>query len=75
MGLKQGAITVVLVWISWGPEGTAPPAPATTMANFYEGMMVTGVTTDATGEPVQANIVAVGYKNVDGATAASGHSA
>lgn len=30
--------------------------------NFYEGYMVTGVTTDATDDAVQANIVAVGYK-------------
>lgn len=34
------------------------------MGNFYEGYMVTGVTTDATDDAVQANIVAVGYKNV-----------
>ena len=30
--------------------------------NFYEGYMVTGATTDATDDAVQANIVAVGYK-------------
>eukprot|EP01052_Picozoa_sp_SAG31_P034085 SAG31_NODE_3931_length_3742_cov_2.127917_4_plen_76_part_00 len=29
-----------------------------------QGVMVTGVTTDATDELVQANIVAVGYKNI-----------
>lgn len=34
------------------------------MGKFYEGVMVTGVTTDATDELVQANIVAVGYKNL-----------
>lgn len=34
------------------------------MGKFYEGVMVTGVTTDATDELVQANIVAVGYKNI-----------
>ena len=33
---------------------------------FYEGIMVTGNTTDATDEKVQANIVAVGYKNMGG---------
>jgi hypothetical protein len=33
------------------------------MGKFYEGYMVTGVTTDATDAAVQANIVAVGYKN------------
>jgi non-reducing end alpha-L-arabinofuranosidase len=31
---------------------------------FYEGYMVTGVTTDATDDLIQANIVAVGYKNI-----------
>ena len=31
------------------------------MGNFYEGYMVTGVTTDATDDAVQANIVAVAY--------------
>ena len=30
--------------------------------NFYEGYIVTGVTTDATDDAVQANIVAVGYQ-------------
>lgn len=30
--------------------------------NFYEGYMVTGVTTDATDDAVQADIAAVGYK-------------
>jgi len=34
--------------------------------NFYEGIMVTGDTTDATDEAVQANIVAVGYKTIPG---------
>ena len=32
--------------------------------NFYEGIMVTGTTTDATNAAVQANIVAVGYRNL-----------
>jgi hypothetical protein len=31
---------------------------------FYEGYMVTGTTTDATDELVQANIIGVGYKNI-----------
>lgn len=31
---------------------------------FYEGYMVTGVTSDATDDAVQANIVAAGYKNI-----------
>lgn len=31
---------------------------------FYEGIMVTGVTSDATDGLIQANIVAVGYKNI-----------
>ena len=34
------------------------------MGKFYEGYMVTGVTSDATDDAVQANIVAVGYKNL-----------
>lgn len=34
------------------------------MGKFYEGFMVTGVTTDATDDAVQANIVAVGYTNI-----------
>ena len=35
---------------------------------FYEGIMVTGVTTDEVDEQIQANIVAVGYKNIPNAT-------
>ena len=31
---------------------------------FYEGIMVTGVTSDATDDAVQANIVAVGYRTI-----------
>ena len=31
---------------------------------FYEGIMVTGATSDATDELVQANIVAVGYAKI-----------
>jgi len=31
--------------------------------SFYEGIMVTGTTTDQTDDAVQANIVSVGYKN------------
>ena len=34
------------------------------IGNFYEGIMVSGVTTDATDDLVQRNIVAVGYKNL-----------
>jgi len=34
------------------------------VGNFYEGIMVTGTTTSATDDAVQANIVAVGYKNI-----------
>ena len=33
--------------------------------NFYEGIMVTGVTTDATDTAVQANIVEVRYRYGD----------
>ena len=32
---------------------------------FYEGIMVNGNTRDETDNAVQANIVAVGYKNAD----------
>jgi hypothetical protein len=31
------------------------------MGKFYEGIMCTGITTDATDDAIQANIVAVGY--------------
>jgi len=31
---------------------------------FYEGIMVTGVTSDVTDDAVQANIVAVGYAKI-----------
>jgi hypothetical protein len=34
------------------------------MGKFYEGYIVTGVTTDDTDDAVQANIVSVGYKNL-----------
>merc|ERR1712096_110449 len=43
------------------------------MGKFYEGIMVTGVTTDATDEAVQANIVAVGYKAVPTPDVLSGY--
>ena len=36
------------------------------MGKFYEGIMVTGATSDATDEAVQANIVAVGYASLPG---------
>ena len=34
------------------------------MGKFYEGFMVTGDTTDTTDDAVQANIVAVGYRQL-----------
>ena len=34
------------------------------MGKFYEGIIATGATTDATDDAVQANIVAVGYRNI-----------
>lgn len=33
------------------------------MGCFYEGVMVSGVTTDATDDAVQQNIIAVGYSS------------
>ena len=51
---KQGAIILA----------TGGDNSNSAMGKFYEGVMVTGVTTDATDELVQANIVAVGYKNL-----------
>ena len=38
----------------------------TSRGRFYEGVMVTGTTTDATDEAVQANTVAVGHRNIPG---------
>lgn len=35
------------------------------VGNFYEGMMVTGATTDATDDAVKANTVAVDYKIIE----------
>ena len=52
---KQGAIILA----TGGDDSNAA------QGKFYEGIMVTGVTTDKTDEAVQANIVAVGYKNTD----------
>merc|ERR1712050_317149 len=49
---KQGAIILA----------TGGDNSNSAMGKFYEGIMVTGVTSDATDEAVQANIVAVGYK-------------
>ena len=49
---KQGAIIL----------GTGGDNSNRAEGNFYEGYMVTGATTDATDDAVQANIVAVGYK-------------
>ena len=34
------------------------------MGKFYEGIMVTGETSDETDNAVQSNIVAVGYRNL-----------
>ena len=49
---KEGAIIL----------GTGGDQSNSDRGNFYEGYMVTGVTSDATDDAVQANIVAVGYK-------------
>ena len=51
---KQGAIVLA----------TGGDNSNSAIGNFYEGIMVTGVTSDATDDLVQANIVAVNYKNV-----------
>ena len=51
---KQGAIILA----------TGGDNSNSAMGKFYEGIMVTGTTTDATDDAVQANIVAVGYANV-----------
>ena len=51
---KQGAIIL----------GTGGDMSNSAQGKFYEGIMVTGTTTDATDDAVQANIVAVGYKNM-----------
>lgn len=48
---KQGAIILA----------TGGDNSNSAMGCFYEGVMVTGATTDATDEAVQANIVAVAY--------------
>ena len=51
---KRGAIIL----------GTGGDMSNSAMGKFYEGIMVTGATTDATDDAVQANIVAVArYKN------------
>ena len=39
------------------------------MGKFMEGYMVTGVTTDATDDAIQANIVSVGYVNIPASAA------
>ena len=51
---KQGAIVLA----------TGGDNSNSAIGNFYEGIMVTGVTSDSTDDAVQANIIAVGYKNV-----------
>ena len=53
---QQGAIILA----TGGDNSTAG------VGNFYEGIMVTGATSDATDEAVQANIVAVGYASLPG---------
>eukprot|EP01047_Picozoa_sp_COSAG01_P050864 COSAG01_NODE_5184_length_4426_cov_1.320777_3_plen_195_part_00 len=54
---KEGAIIL----------GTGGDQSNSDRGNFYEGYMVTGVTSDATDDAVQANIVAVGYKTLPAA--------
>ena len=49
---KQGAIILA----------TGGDMSNSAVGNFYEGIMVTGVTTDETDDAVQANIVAVRYQ-------------
>ena len=52
---KQGAIILATGGdISNSAEG-----------NFYEGFMAIGYATDETDEAIQANIIAVGYKNIN----------
>jgi hypothetical protein len=73
---KQGAIILVRTQDQAAPTPAShllpphkPPSRQATggdnsnsaMGCFYEGYMVTGVTTDETDEAVQANIVAVAY--------------
>ena len=54
---KQGAIIL----------GTGGDNSNGAEGNFYEGYIVTGVTSAATDDAIQANIVAVGYKTLPGA--------
>ena len=51
---KQGAIILA----------TGGDNSNSAQGKFYEGIMVTGTTTDATDEAVQANIIGVKYKNI-----------
>ena len=51
---KQGAIVLA----------TGGDNSNSAIGNFYEGIMVTGVTDDATDDAVQRNIVSVGYQNI-----------
>jgi len=51
---KKGAIIL----------GTGGDSSNGAQGKFYEGIMTRGVTTDATDDLIQANIVAVGYKNI-----------
>merc|ERR1711862_1080026 len=52
---KQGAIIL----------GTGGDNSNHASGNFYEGFIANGVTSAATDDAIQANIVAVGYKTVD----------
>ncbi len=52
--MKQGAIIL----------GTGGDNSNDAEGNFYEGYIASGVTTKATDDAVQANIVAVGYKTI-----------
>ena len=52
--MKQGAIIL----------GTGGDNSNDAEGNFYEGYIATGVTSKATDDAIQANIVAVGYKTV-----------
>ena len=62
MAVEAGEIVTLI-----GPNGSGKSTTAKIALGVFaadEGYMVTGTTTDATDELVQANIVAVGYKNI-----------
>jgi hypothetical protein len=52
---KQGAIILA----------TGGDQSNSAVGNFYEGFMATGYASDSTDAAVQANIVAVGYRNIN----------